>query len=69
MGNMTLQHRVVFAPCIRFRAREDRVPYAMASEYYAQRATKGGLFRLYPSHQVSGRKSRLTDGSLYRSCP
>jgi N-ethylmaleimide reductase len=44
LGRVTLQHRVVMAPLTRMRASPDgNVPTAMNAEYYAQRATPGGL--------------------------
>jgi N-ethylmaleimide reductase len=43
-GRATLQHRVVLAPLTRMRASADgNVPTALMAEYYAQRATRGGL--------------------------
>ena len=44
LGRVTLQHRVVMAPLTRMRASaHGNVPTALNAEYYAQRATKGGL--------------------------
>jgi N-ethylmaleimide reductase len=44
LGPLTLQHRVVMAPLTRMRAADaGRVPNALMAEYYAQRATPGGL--------------------------
>ena len=44
LGPITLRHRVVMAPLTRMRARpEGNVPTALNAEYYAQRATPGGL--------------------------
>ncbi|KAL7420639.1 hypothetical protein Q5752_004590 [Cryptotrichosporon argae] len=43
-GAFDLAHRVVLAPLTRFRADEHGVPkHELVAEYYAQRATKGGL--------------------------
>jgi N-ethylmaleimide reductase len=44
LGPITLRHRVVLAPLTRMRASPDgNVPMALNAEYYAQRATPGGL--------------------------
>lgn len=43
LGPYTLAHRVVMAPLTRMRAGAGNVPNELAPEYYAQRATKGGL--------------------------
>ena len=44
IGPMALQHRVVMAPLTRMRADPDGLkPTALNAEYYAQRATPGGL--------------------------
>ncbi|KAG2227077.1 hypothetical protein INT45_003807 [Circinella minor] len=43
VGNHQLEHRVVLAPLTRFRGDENHVPTDLQAEYYAQRATKGGL--------------------------
>src|SRR6202034_566465 len=44
VGPYRLQHRVVMAPLTRMRAdRSSFVPRALNAEYYAQRATLGGL--------------------------
>jgi N-ethylmaleimide reductase len=44
LGRHELQHRVVLAPLTRMRASPDgNVPTALNAEYYAQRATPGGL--------------------------
>lgn len=44
VGPYQLSHRVVMAPLTRMRAaHEDNAPHSLNLEYYAQRATKGGL--------------------------
>ena len=43
LGAATLQHRVVMAPLTRMRAGEGHVPTALNAQYYAQRASPGGL--------------------------
>jgi len=43
VGRFTLSHRVVMAPLTRMRAGQDRAPGELNAEYYAQRASKGGL--------------------------
>ena len=41
LGDLQLKNRVVMAPLTRSRATTDRVPTAMMTEYYAQRASAG----------------------------
>lgn len=43
MGPITLSHRVVMAPLTRMRSEPGDLPGALMAEYYAQRATEGGL--------------------------
>ncbi len=44
LGPLTLQHRVVMAPLTRMRASADgNVPQPLNADYYAQRASPGGL--------------------------
>ena len=43
LGAAHLQHRLVMAPLTRMRAGEGNVPTALNAQYYAQRATPGGL--------------------------
>ncbi|MGY4494689.1 alkene reductase [Pseudomonas sp. TE3610] len=43
VGPFTLSHRVVMAPLTRMRSSEGNVPNELMAEYYAQRATQGGL--------------------------
>ncbi|KAG8849821.1 hypothetical protein FRB96_000644 [Tulasnella sp. 330] len=43
VGDIQLQHRIVMAPLTRLRATEENVPSEIAREYYAQRASPGGL--------------------------
>lgn len=43
IGATQLEHRVVLAPLTRMRANTEHAHGEMAAEYYAQRATKGGL--------------------------
>jgi NADPH2 dehydrogenase len=38
VGNLSLQHRVVLAPCTRFRCDEKHVPLSHVPEYYGQRS-------------------------------
>lgn len=42
VGNVTLAHRVAFAPCTRMRATPAHVPGPLTAEYYAQRASVPG---------------------------
>ncbi|NUT77618.1 alkene reductase [Pseudomonas sp. C1C7] len=43
LGPYKLSHRVVMAPLTRMRAADGNVPNELAPEYYAQRASQGGL--------------------------
>jgi N-ethylmaleimide reductase len=43
VGPYTFDHRVVLAPLTRMRAEADAVPGMLMTEYYSQRATKGGF--------------------------
>jgi len=43
IGPHTLSHRVVMAPLTRMRAETGAIPGELMAEYYAQRASKGGL--------------------------
>lgn len=43
VGPMTLAHRVVLAPLTRMRAEEGAMPGPLMAQYYAQRASPGGL--------------------------
>jgi 2,4-dienoyl-CoA reductase-like NADH-dependent reductase (Old Yellow Enzyme family) len=43
LGHHDLKHRIVMAPLTRLRASPAGVPSEHAPEYYAQRATEGGL--------------------------
>ncbi len=44
LGALALDHRIVMAPLTRMRSSQPgNVPNALMAEYYAQRATKGGL--------------------------
>jgi NADPH2 dehydrogenase len=55
LGTSQLQHRIIMAPLTRLRADDAHVPLPMASEYYTQRTTPGGLIisealLISPSH-------------------
>ena len=57
LGGIGLSHRVVHAPTTRLRADPDETPSAMMVEYYAQRASEGGLIiteSAHPSHDSRG---------------
>ena len=43
VGALSLQHRVVMAPLTRMRSSPGDLPNGLMSEYYAQRASEGGL--------------------------
>jgi N-ethylmaleimide reductase len=50
LGALSLSHRVVHAPTTRLRAAPDDSPSAMMVEYYAQRASMGGLLITESAH-------------------
>jgi len=57
LGAITLLHRIAHAPTTRLRASPDESPSPMMLEYYAQRASKGGLIiteSAHPSHDSRG---------------
>ncbi|MDE2379621.1 alkene reductase [Bradyrhizobium sp.] len=64
VGRYRLAHRVVMAPLTRMRAERDSfAPRALNAEYYAQRASKGGLIIAEASPVVSqGRGNPATPG-------
>src|SRR5438045_2893995 len=43
LGSLQLSHRIVMAPLTRLRGTDTFAPGPTTVEYYAQRATKGGL--------------------------
>ena len=59
IGDVTLAHRVVFAPLTRCRADKHGVHGDLAVEYYAQRASVPGSLLIseatYVSHEAEGR--------------
>lgn len=42
LGDISLQHRVVFAPCTRLRNSPEGVPLDISVQYYEQRSTVPG---------------------------
>ena len=50
LGAIPLRHRVVHAPTTRLRADPDHSPSAMMVDYYAQRASQGGLIITESAH-------------------
>ena len=55
LGPIKLEHRVVMAPLTRMRAdREHNAPRTINADYYAQRATPGGLIIAEASQIVPG---------------
>lgn len=53
LGALSLSHRVVHAPTTRLRAAPDDSPSAMMVDYYAQRASEGGLLITESAHPSS----------------
>jgi len=41
LGELSLPNRIIMSPLTRCRASEGRVPNALMTEYYSQRATAG----------------------------
>jgi N-ethylmaleimide reductase len=54
LGGRALQHRIVLPPLTRSRAQGGNVPGALIRQYYAQRATRGGLL-VTEGSQISAR--------------
>ena len=57
IGRIALAHRIVHAPTTRLRASPDDTPSAMMVDYYAQRASNGGLLiteSAHPSYDSRG---------------
>lgn len=44
LGDITLQHRIVLAPCTRLRNSPEGAPLDITVQYYEQRATVPGTF-------------------------
>ncbi len=63
IGDVTLAHRVVFAPLTRHRANKHGVHGDLAVEYYAQRASVPGSLLIseatYVSHKAEGRSPNV----------
>ncbi|KAG2370227.1 NADH:flavin oxidoreductase/NADH oxidase [Suillus spraguei] len=53
VGNMELQHRVVFAPVTRIRANAEHVPSPEAPTYYAQRGSTPGTLLISEATVIS----------------
>ena len=49
-GVLTLRHRIVLAPMSRYRCTPQMAPDALTAEYYAQRASEGGLVITEATH-------------------
>ncbi|MEM7292339.1 MAG: alkene reductase [Pseudomonadota bacterium] len=50
VGKIDLQHRIVLAPMSRYRSTRRMAPPPITAEYYAQRATPGGLLITEATH-------------------
>ncbi|KII91973.1 hypothetical protein PLICRDRAFT_172136 [Plicaturopsis crispa FD-325 SS-3] len=53
IGDLTLGHRVVFAPCGRGRADNEHVPIPLAAKYFSQRGSAPGTLLLFESTFIS----------------
>ncbi|KAH8110925.1 NADH:flavin oxidoreductase/NADH oxidase [Phellopilus nigrolimitatus] len=59
VGALTLQHRVVYAPCTRLRADEAHVPTEATVAYYAQRASVPGTLLIAESTLIAAKAGGL----------
>src|SRR3546814_18373086 len=66
VGAADLKHRIVMAPLTRMRAGQpDNIPRELNAEYYAQRATPGGLLIAEASPVVPSGQGYLATPGLY----
>lgn len=65
LGPYTLRHRVVHAPTTRLRANPDDSPSALMLEYYAQRASAGGLIITESTHVSYDSRGYLGAPGIY----
>ncbi len=65
IGSLKLSHRVVHAPMTRLRAAPDDSPSAMMVEYYAQRASAGGLLITESGHPSADSRGYLGAPGIY----
>ncbi|KAH8119681.1 NADH:flavin oxidoreductase/NADH oxidase [Phellopilus nigrolimitatus] len=61
VGDLTLQHRVVFAPCTRFRADDAHVPTDAMVDYYAQRASVPGTLLIAEATLIAAKAGGADD--------
>ncbi len=65
VGPYTISQRVVLAPLTRMRAEDGAIPGALMAEYYAQRASMGGLLISEATIAVDGGNGYLGAPGLY----
>ncbi|GGC66752.1 alkene reductase [Undibacterium terreum] len=65
IGPYTLSHRVVHAPTTRLRANADDSPSELMLEYYAQRASQGGLIITESTHVSYDSRGYLGAPGIY----
>jgi N-ethylmaleimide reductase len=65
IGSTPLQHRVVMAPLTRMRASAGDMPNALMAEYYAQRASEGGLIVSEATFVIEGGNGYLGAPGIY----
>jgi 2,4-dienoyl-CoA reductase-like NADH-dependent reductase (Old Yellow Enzyme family) len=60
VGTTQLQHRVVFAPCTRFRSDSNGVVLPLVKEYYGQRASVAGTLLISEATVIAPEAGGLT---------
>ena len=65
LGSVTVKNRVLMAPLTRNRAKPDGTPWAVAEEYYAQRASAGLIFTEATQISAMG-KGYINTPGIYR---
>ncbi|KAF2655757.1 NADH:flavin oxidoreductase/NADH oxidase, partial [Lophiostoma macrostomum CBS 122681] len=61
VGRSALQHRVVMAPLIRYRATDEHVPTDLATTNYSQRSLVAGTLIISEASFISARASGYTN--------
>lgn len=61
VGDIQLQHRIIFAPSTRFRADDTHTPLPHVIEYYAQRASTPGSLLISEATLIAMRAGGLTN--------
>ena len=61
IGDITLAHRVIFAPCTRLRNTASHVPTDLVIEHYSQRASVPGTLLVTEATYIWGQASGLNN--------